>query len=214
MDDMSVLAGLVLFVFSLLFFIKPGRKTKGQTSNQARAKASGPARRRPREIVPPVGRDDSLAEPSVQTVRVVNVIDGDTAIVANGWRKFRVRLDGIDCPEDGQPWGGTARAGLIKLIGGRRVRLESHGVDDYGRVIGTLYAWHRGKGWVNVNARMVTLGHAWVLRRYVSHLTIARREELFRVERWARSKRVGLWRDADPVPPWEWRTNGGEAERG
>ena len=188
MGDNSFLVGLVLLVFSLLFFVRPRRKV--------------------RDPVAPVRRDDSLAEPSVQSVKVVHVIDGDTAIVANGWRKFRVRLDGIDCPEDGQPWGRTARAGLIKLIGGRRVRLESHGVDDYGRVIGTLYARHRGKGWVNVNARMVTLGHAWVPRhRRASNLTPDRRAELFRGERWARSKRVGLWRDADPVPPWEWRSD-------
>lgn len=188
MGDYGVLVGLGLLVISLLFFVRPRRGARGP--------------------VAPVCRDDSLAEPSVQAVKVVHVIDGDTAVVANGWRKFRVRLDGIDCPEAGQPWGRTARAGLIKLIGGRRVRLESHGVDDYGRVIGTLYAWHRGKGWVNVNARMVTLGHAWVLRhRRVSHLTSDRRAELFRVERWARSKRVGLWRDADPVPPWDWRAD-------
>jgi endonuclease YncB( thermonuclease family) len=138
--------------------------------------------------------------------RVQHVIDGDTVVVAHSWGNFRVRLDSIDCPEDGQPWGDTATAGLIKLIGGRRVRLERYGIDIHGRTLATIYVTNRDNGqWLNVNERMVTLGHAWVARMHYAHLPEARRQQLDRLEDWAKSRRVGLWKTPDPTPPWQWR---------
>jgi endonuclease YncB( thermonuclease family) len=75
----------------------------------------------------------------------------------------------IDCPEDGQEWGDIATRGLIKLIGGKSVRLEAHGTDSHGRTLGTLFVYLQHKGeWQNVNERMVTLGHAWVSAHDVS----------------------------------------------
>ena len=138
--------------------------------------------------------------------KVQHVIDGDTLVVAHSWGSFRVRLDSIDCPEDGQPWGDTATAGLIKLIGGRRVRLERHGIDIHGRTLATIYVTNRDNGqWLNVNERMVTLGHAWVARKHFAHLSEARQQQLDRLEAWARSRRVGLWKSPNPTPPWAWR---------
>jgi endonuclease YncB( thermonuclease family) len=56
-----------------------------------------------------------------------------------------------------------------------------------------------------VNARMVTLGHAWVMRNFNHHLSKERKDELYKLERWARSKKVGLWEFENPIPPWQWR---------
>jgi endonuclease YncB( thermonuclease family) len=28
---------------------------------------------------------------------------------------------------------------------------------------------------------------------------------LNQLERWAKSKRVGLWKTDNPIPPWKWR---------
>lgn len=58
---------------------------------------------------------------------------------------------------------------------------------------------------VNVNERLVTLGHAWVMRRFYDQLPPDRKVQLNRLERWAKSKRVGLWSTSNPVPPWKWR---------
>lgn len=141
------------------------------------------------------------------TVRVRQIIDGDTLIVTIGWSEVVIRLDSIDCPEDGQYWGDTAKYGLIKLVGGQSVRLEEHGKDDYGRTLATIYVWHEQKSeWLNVNERMVTLGHAWVMRAFYDHLPIDRQTKLNRLERWAKSKQVGLWHQSNPIPPWKWRT--------
>ena len=141
-----------------------------------------------------------------QNAEVVYVIDGDTVDVRVSGRKTRVRLDAIDCPENGQHWGDTAKFGLVKLIGGKTVHLEQHGQDQYGRTIATIYVSHaNGSKWINVNERMVTLGHAWVMRKYYSHLSKERQRQLNRLEAWAKSKRVGLWGTPNPIPPWEWR---------
>jgi endonuclease YncB( thermonuclease family) len=139
---------------------------------------------------------------------VVWVIDGDTVIVKHNWQEIKIRLDSIDCPEDGQYWGDIAAAGLIKMIGGKYVQIEEHGIDYHGRTLATLWIWNnQKKEWMNVNERMVTLGHAWVMRRFYNHLPIDRREKYNQLERWAKSKSVGLWNNENPIPPWEWRKN-------
>lgn len=142
--------------------------------------------------------------------KVVRVIDGDTVEIILSRRRIRVRLDSIDCPENGQHWGDTAKFGLIKLIGGQTVSLEIHGLDIHGRTLATIYvSQNRGAKIVNVNERMVALGHAWVMRKYYNHLPQQRRDSLNRIEAWAKSKKVGLWKSQNPIPPWEWRGSNG-----
>ena len=136
----------------------------------------------------------------------MRVVDRDTLIVAKGWSQTMIRLDSIDCPEDGQHWGDIAAFGLIKLVGGRRGVLEEHGLDSYGRTLATIYVRHaNGEEWLNVNERMVTIGHAWVMRRFYDHLPKDRQAKLNRLEAWAKSKKVGLWSTENPIPPWQWR---------
>ncbi len=144
-------------------------------------------------------------------------------IVAKGRRQVKIRLDSIDCPEDGQHWGDVAAYGLIKLIGGRRVAVEEHGVDPHGRTLSTLYVRQaNSEEWLNVNERMVDLGHAWVMRSFYDHLPKDRQAKLNQLEARAKSKRIGLWGAENPIPPWQWRkqengqSNGqvGSPERG
>lgn len=137
--------------------------------------------------------------------RVLKIYDGDTVLVAKGWSRVMIRLDSIDCPEDGQHWGDSAKYGLIKLIGGRTVHLEQYGADDYGRTLATLYVQRENGEWQNVNERMVMLGHAWVMRMYYDHLPPDRQTKLNKLEAWAKSKNVGLWGTPNPMPPWQWR---------
>jgi len=143
-------------------------------------------------------------------VKVQRIIDGDTVVVIHNRQKVKIRLDAIDCPEDGQEWGDIATYGLIKLIGGKTVRLEVHTVDIYKRTVATLYVQQKQE-WININEKMVTLGHAWVMRRYYKHLPKERQEKLNTLERWAKSREVGLWKSPNPIPPWKWR---GEVKNG
>ncbi|EHL97191.1 nuclease-like protein [Acetobacteraceae bacterium AT-5844] len=67
-------------------------------------------------------------------------------------------------------------------------------VDRYDRTVGRIYT-----GPVDVNAEMVRQGMAWVYTRY------NRDPELPRLQAEAKAARRGLWREANPVPPWDWR---------
>jgi micrococcal nuclease len=146
--------------------------------------------------------------------RVLNVADGDTCTVEYCGHSYRIRLDSIDCPEGGQDWGKKAKYGLIDLAGGQRVRLEIHGLDDYQRTLATLYVRQdQNQNWINVNERMVMLGHAWVMDRYYGHLPPDRQAKLHKLEQWARSRNVGLWRAPNPTPPWNWRKANSEGQR-
>ncbi len=137
--------------------------------------------------------------------RVLYVIDGDTVVVRKQEKRVKVRLASIDCPEDGQPWGDTAKYGLVKLIGGRSVKMEEHGTDLYGRTVATLYVRTGDSNWLNVNERMVVLGHAWVMRAYCGHLSSEQTRRLINGETWAKTRKVGLWKTPKPIPPWQWR---------
>ncbi len=136
--------------------------------------------------------------------KVVRIADGDTLTVAIRDRtNIKVRLYGIDAPEvrhegtPGQPGGAEARQALKALTLGRRVRVEILEVDTHGRSVGVVT--ERG---VNINLVMVREGWAWAYRRYLSTPYAS---EFIDVEREARAKRLGLWKRANPVPPWEFR---------
>ncbi len=178
-------------VLGVLILLGMGARTPEQESKKAASEIRA-------DIPGQTGREIAFG-------KVKHVIDGDTLIVAIGWRDVKIRLSSIDCPEDGQPWGDTATAGLIKLVGGRHVCCEMHDEDHYGRTVATLYVKDERGKYMNVNEKMVARGHAWVMRRYYGHLPESRRNRLNRIESWARRNRVGLWRTQNPIPPWRWR---------
>jgi micrococcal nuclease len=129
------------------------------------------------------------------TVEVVTVHDGDTVTVLQGREQVRVRLACIDAPEHGQAFGSRAREKLSDLVMRKHVTLTVIDRDDYGRTVARLYL-----GGDDVNLAMVRAGLAWHYRYHCpDDRTLADAE----VE--ARRERRGLWRDARPEAPWEWR---------
>lgn len=124
---------------------------------------------------------------------VVSISDGDTLTLLAGRKQVRVRLFGIDCPEKGQPWGDRARHFTGGLAHGHVIRVKVRDRDRYGRTVGE--AWVGGE---HLNAVLVENGLAWAYRRYST--------EFVPLERAARRRKVGLWTDPHPVPPWEWRS--------
>jgi micrococcal nuclease len=95
--------------------------------------------------------------PSAGTVRVIEVIDGDTIRIEGG---LSVRYIGIDTPEMGllpEPLAIEATEANRRLVEGKRVRLEKDvsETDRYGRLLRYVYA-----GDVLVNAELVRLGLA------------------------------------------------------
>lgn len=126
--------------------------------------------------------------------RVVGIADGDTVTVLREREQIKVRLAEIDAPEKAQPFGKRSRQSLAELCFQQPVRVEDKGRDRYGRTIGRV--WCAG---VDANAEQVRRGMAWVYERYVTD------QALNTLQTRARSAHSGLWADANPVPPWEWR---------
>lgn len=128
--------------------------------------------------------------------RVLRVADGDTIVVrGEDGKNMRVRLWGIDDPERDQPFGDAARDRLRTLVEGKDVRLDVRDRDAYGRAVAVVFL-----GDEDVCLRQIEEGFAWHYRRYAPHA-----RAYAEAEKRARAERRGLWADADPVPPWEWR---------
>jgi endonuclease YncB( thermonuclease family) len=63
-----------------------------------------------------------------------------------------------------------------------------------------------GCGGIDANAEQVRNGMAWVFDRYVKD------RSLYPLQERAQAQRLGLWVDAKPMPPWEWRAARAEEE--
>jgi endonuclease YncB( thermonuclease family) len=133
--------------------------------------------------------------------RVVGVSDGDTVTVLTAEnRQFKIRLSGIDAPEKKQPFGAHAKETLARQLFGQPVTVEWSKTDRYGRIVGKVEV-----DGVDANLEQVREGSAWVYTQYLRELPVEDRKLYLEAEQQAKSGRVGLWHDAHPDPPWEWR---------
>jgi endonuclease YncB( thermonuclease family) len=140
-------------------------------------------------------------ESAQATGRVVGVIDGDTLdILTAGFETLRVRLSGIDAPELGQAFGRNAKAALSSLVFARSVAIEWRKRDRYDRVVAKVMLEGR-----DIAFEMLALGMAWHYTRFEAEQPAADRREYADAQTRARVARRGLWADAAPVPPWDYR---------
>jgi endonuclease YncB( thermonuclease family) len=126
--------------------------------------------------------------------RVVGVADGDTINVLRDGRTVRVRLDGIDCPEDGQDFSQRARNFTRVLVFDRTVEVNVLDVDQYGRLVARVRT-----GDQDVSVELVRAGLAWHFTRYSKDPVLAQ------LEREARTEKRGLWVQPNAIPPWTYR---------
>lgn len=129
------------------------------------------------------------------TAKVVGVKDGDTFVVLNEKKEIVVRLEHIDAPEKNQPFGNKAKQFASDFCFGKTVVVIGNGKKDRnGRWIGEIFYNNQ-----NLNKELVRNGLAWHYKRYSKSANYADLEIA------ARKKKVGLWRDKDPIAPWNWR---------
>jgi len=120
------------------------------------------------------------------SIKVVDVIDGDTIVVEGG---LLVRYIGIDAPEKNEGLYLQAQKANEELVRGKRVRLEKDvsDKDNYGRLL--RYVYVDGDG-VFVNAELVRSGLADAKAyppdvKYQAYLDALEKE--------ARQTKKGLW---------------------
>lgn len=144
--------------------------------------------------------------------RVVKVADGDTVtVVSQDGLKLKIRLLGIDAPETQQAHGHAAKDWLTKTTLGKSIAVDITDTDRYGRKVGKLLAQDEDCVQencpydVDVNLRLIKLGHAWWYEAYQNNQTMVDRTLYKNAQNTARQSRLGLWNAANPTEPWAWR---------
>jgi endonuclease YncB( thermonuclease family) len=133
--------------------------------------------------------------------RVVGIQDGDTITVLDATKQpHRVRIASIDAPEKAQAFGESAKENLSRLAFGKQADVRCGKRDRYGREVCSVYVDARDLGLEQVRS-----GHAWWFREYAREQSVDDRKVYEAAESEARDARRGLWRDATPVAPWDWR---------
>ncbi len=128
--------------------------------------------------------------------KVVKITDGDTLQIRTIDHTTKtVRLNGIDAPESGQPFGTRSQELLGDLVFQKEVRAEVTETDRYGRHLADIYLNDR---WVNRG--MTRAGMAWHYVQYSSD------RELAAAEAAAKAEKIGIWSLRDYVAPWDWRS--------
>jgi len=127
--------------------------------------------------------------------RVVGVTDGDTVMLLTEQKEqVKIRLNAIDAPEKSQAFGTASKQELSELCFGKPATVEIQGKDRYGRTIGDLTC-----DGLNASEEQIAAGMAWVYRQY------SKDAHLIELEGKAKANSRGLWSDASPTPPWEFR---------
>jgi micrococcal nuclease len=150
---------------------------------------------------------------------VERVSDGDTIVVkdTNG-KNFTVRFACLDAPEIAHSnkekqsrrssdrnqfsWGVKAQERVKELVeqGGDRVTLNITDSDRYGRKVAEV----RLRNGTLVQQVLLQEGLAKVYRPYLNKCPS--RDIVQQAEAQAKQQRLGVWRDAKFVNPWEYRT--------
>lgn len=142
--------------------------------------------------------------------KVIHVADGDSITVLDAnHRQHKVRLAAIDAPERRQAYGTRARQHLASLVMGRQVTVVWDRRDRYRRIVGKVLApacadAHCAQS-LDAGLAQLSAGYAWHYRRYANEQQQEERQRYAAAEEAARTGRMGLWRDRDPSPPWEFR---------
>jgi endonuclease YncB( thermonuclease family) len=133
--------------------------------------------------------------------KVVRVADGDTITVLFEGKEHEIRLETIDAPERNQPHGQKAKEVLSGKLLGRDVKIVWKSKDKYKRIRGQVFLGDR-----RMCQEMLVEGYAW-------HYTQFDKDpQLAKAEKDAREAKRGLWADAKPIAPWDFRKKMGNHE--
>jgi len=142
--------------------------------------------------------------------KVSEVSDGASVTVTDkAGMQRKIRLAAIDAPEPRQPYARESRQHLTDMVLGKSVKIEWRKQDRYGRIVGklTLQAPPCATCPKTLDAGLAQLeaGLAWWDRATRREQSLSDQGYYEYAEFDARARRIGLWQDPAPMPPWEWR---------
>jgi endonuclease YncB( thermonuclease family) len=143
---------------------------------------------------------------------VTGIADGDTLYVLDAARKsHNIRLLGIDAPEHAQAFGERSKQSLAQLSYRRQVSVDWRERDAYGRILGRVRVaaadcrQNNCPKTLDANLEQVKLGLAWWNKKFADSQFPGDAQRYEAAERQARTAKIGLWSERNPVPPWRWR---------
>jgi endonuclease YncB( thermonuclease family) len=126
---------------------------------------------------------------------VTNVQDGDTIEVTIDGKPVVVRINGIDCPEDGQGYSVNAKKYTTLHCLKKKVKLEKVTIDPRGRMVANVFL----QDGTNLSHALISGGYAWHFKKFSKDAKLAA------LENEARKKKIGLWAEENPVSPWDYK---------
>jgi endonuclease YncB( thermonuclease family) len=132
---------------------------------------------------------------TILTGKVIGIKDGDTIEVIDKHNKTTIlRLAEVDCPEKKHPFGKNAKQFTSDAVYLKTVTYTVTDKDRYGRSVAKVYYNNK-----YLSAEIIKNGLGWQYKKY-SHS-----KELAKLEQRARTKKIGLWADPNPIYPSDWR---------
>lgn len=139
--------------------------------------------------------------PFEATGMVIKNHDGDTIKLQTTERGvLNIRFSGADTPETGQAYWRAAAGFLKSQVDGKETTVWCYKRDRYDREV-----CHVRTGNQDLGQALIEAGYAWYAHQFASELSETQRLAYLEGERRARGLRIGLWQEADPMPPWECR---------
>lgn len=136
--------------------------------------------------------------------RIIRIADGDTLTLLDSDKQpHKIRLLGIDAPEQNQEFGQKAKANLSAQAFEQAARADCRVRDsDQGEVCVVRVA---GK---DLGLEQVRAGFAWWYREEAKEQSPQEHTDYAQAEFMAKIHRYGLWNSKNPTPPWAWRAAG------
>jgi endonuclease YncB( thermonuclease family) len=136
------------------------------------------------------------------SAKVVSITDGDTVdVLAPGNLTYAVRLAGIDAPEHDQAFGAQSTQHLSDLISGKTVTLDCENERSYGRLICKILLPNGEDACLD----QVKAGMAWHYKQYEDDQGADDRHAYSVAECAAMKSKTGLWSEAHPIQPQDYR---------
>lgn len=141
-----------------------------------------------------------LAAAATLTGQVVAIVNSDTIKIQDERRvTHTVRLAGYDAPEKFQKFAQRSEDALRELLFQKQVTValaRAGGAPRLGKVL------VQGR---DASLELLAAGFGWYDKSRAQELAAEERQAYADAAAEARTRRSGLWRDAKPIPPWEYR---------
>lgn len=125
---------------------------------------------------------------------VLAVLEGDLFSILHQGKSVKVRLADVDCPEEGQAFSKEAKQFSAMRVHSGPVTVHVKELDRKGQAVAEIILMDNG---LSLNKELVKAGLAWWQWKNTDDTSYGDLEET------ARKMKIGLWKTAEPTPPWE-----------